>query len=217
MTGIIIGDLMSNNKGKLDKNSTPTIVTITTVAIMDWLIGEEKNKTAKEVIQEWKTKYNVENEQTPITVYIPIANYAQDFMEFISITTDEEISNNKTKEAVGDLIDGVKNGVPKSKILKLFKEGYRDTELDDPLRVFSESREFWGAVTEAIKLKGNKAVNAGIVGGLSELNYGLSDSIRKKAFSLIPEEMLKVVKKYEMETKKRNSKEAIALLRFKQR
>lgn len=217
MIGVIIGDLMSSNEGKLDKNCTPTAVTITAVAIMDWLIKEDKKKTAKAAIQEWKNRYKIGSEKTPITTYIPIANYAQDFTEYTTIITNDEISNDKAKLAVGDLIDGLKNGVTKSSILKPFKDGYQDRVMNEALRVFVESREFWSAVTKAIMLKGDKAVNAGIVGGLAELNYGLSKSIRSKTFDLIPKEMAKVVKEYEKITNERNSKEAIEMLRFKQR
>lgn len=214
MIGIIIGDLMSSTNGQLNKESKFTSATTNAVAVMEWLTNSDY-PDLKKGIERWSKKYNTSKEVN-YTMFTPIASYSQNFIQAIQYTNQAPELNIDKALALA-LIDALTTAKLKGDPKELhpnFLKIYGQNEITKVLKEFAESKGFWEAVTRALKLEGVEATNASLAGALAGIYYGLSKSIRDKALAQLPNEMKTVILEFEKQSAKRNTKEALAQLRF---
>ena len=129
-------------------------------------------------------------------------------------------------QVVAHSIWALQHGATKSDILQIAEDthGYsvKDLHIEDLQRsnrfdetcegtippalcCFLESTDFEDAIRNAISIGGDSDTIGAIVGGIAEAHYGIPEAIRQQAITYLPDEMLTIIKQFELCLQEKNS------------
>lgn len=142
-------------------------------------------------------------EATAVAIYL--AHSGKSLLEIRDYITKNYYSLNFT-------LDGIRDSYE-------FNESCQDT-VPQALEAFFESKNFEGAIRNAISIGGDSDTLAAITGGIAEAYYGIPTEIRKHALTFLDERLLKILvefeNKYPSKMEKLNADGSVGIERSKE-